>query len=433
MTNPVITNSDNLQLEVFNPKYKDVILKFASALTFALGVIMAKLLVSAGAVTADGGNTGNGTVTALALAPGGPPLAGNWNLEATSAGALGRKVGAITPDGGNTGDGTVTVYSITSGDIPEVGDWVLTCTDPDPGGTATAGTATPGGGDTGDGTPSAVTTGTKTLEGTYTLLCIAAAANAGTFSVTDPNGDALEDLTVAVAYLNNHLGLTIADGAADFIVGDSFTILMTIADGGLFKLADPEGTVVKADIQLPGTALGTVIVIAGGITFTITDGATDFAADDFFTLVVAVAHGGTFKLEDPNSVIVKNDIVMPGTAGATLTVIVAGLTFILTDGSTDFVTGDKFALAITDEESDNVPWVEDALDGSGQASGVMPRAETSTGIEDRRRRMLISGEVHFLKLSVQAGGAVPDKAIQQLRDFTILGIDGVRTDILDNQ
>jgi len=431
MVNPVITNNDNLQLEVFNPKYKDVVLKFASALTFALGVIMAKLLVSIGAITADGGNTGNGTVTSLALAPGGPPLPGSWNLEATSAGALGRKVGSITADGGNTGDGTVTVYSITVGDIPEVGDWILTCTDPDPGGAATGANVFTG---TGNGTSSAIVMGSEAIEGDYIILCIdATVSGSEIFSVSDPNGNLLDPLTVGVAYSNNHLGLTLTDGSTDFIVGDFWTMSCTIAHGGLFKLADPNGSIVKSDIQLPGTPAGTIVVIAGGITFTITDGSTDFAADDFFTLVVAVAHGGTFKLEDPNSVIVKNDIVMPGTAGAALTVIVAGMTFILTDGSTDFVTGDKFALAITDEEGDYVPWVEDALDGSGQASGVMPREESSTGAEDQFRRMLIGGEVHFLKLSVQAGGAVPSKAIEQLRDFTILDVVGVRTDILDNQ
>ena len=430
MANPVIQNNDNLQLEVFNGIYKNALIKFASALTYALGVLMARLSVSVGAVTPDGGNTGNGTVTSLALAAGGPPLAGSWNLEATSAGALGRKTGANTP-GSNTGDGLVTAYSITVGDVPEIGDWALLCTDPDPGGTATSTSVTITG--TGDGVPGSVTPGADVVEGLYTLTCVEAVTNKGRFEVADPNGNRLEDLNVTVAYSNSHFALTVADGANDYIVGDTLTFTITIADGGLFKLTDPNGTVVKADIQLPGTALGTVAVVAGGITFTLNDGATDFIAGDSFTLAVAAAHGGTFKLEDPNGVIVKNDIVMPGTAGAALTVIVAGMTFILTDGSTDFATGDKFGLAFTDEELKWVPYVEDALDGSGVAKGVMPRAKTSTGSGNLRGRMLVSGEVHFLKLSVQAGGTVPESAIEQLRDFTILDVEGVRTDILDNQ
>ncbi len=430
MTNPVIQNNDNLQLEVFNGKFKDATLFFASALTYALGVIMARLLVSAGAVTPDGANTGNGTVTALALAVGGPPLAGAWNLEATAAGALGRKVGANTP-GANTGDGLVTAYSITAGDVPEIGDWVLTCTDDEPGGAASGSNAFTG---TGNGTSDAIVPGTAAIEGDYLITCInAAVSGSEIFSVVDPTGNRLEDLVVAVAYSNDHFATTINDGSTDFVVGDLWTMTMTIVHGGLFELVDPEGTVIKSDIQLPGTASGTIAVVAGGISFTVNDGATDFIIGDSFTLAVAASHGGTFKLEDPNGNIVKNDIVMPGTAGATLTVIVAGMTFILTDGSTDFISGDKFALAITDEELEWVPYIEDALDGSGIAAGVLPRAETSTGSGTRRRRMLISGEVHFSKLSVQAGGTVPQKAIEQLRGFTILDVVGVRTDILDNQ
>jgi hypothetical protein len=231
MTNPVITNNDNLQLQVFNPKYEDAVINFAGALTYALGVIMAKLKVAAGAIT-DVLTTGNGTATLLALAPGGPPMPGNWNLECILAG---------------------------------------------------------------------------------------------------------------------------------------------------------------------------------------------------------VTHGGRFKLEDPNGVRVGGDFNMPDTAGGTLLVSAGGLQVLLTDGGTNFAAGDKFTLAITDLGNKWTPWVEDGLNGSGQAMGVLPRAETTTGAEDRYRRMLVGGEVHYSELSVQAGGTVPQKALDQLRDFTILDDKGVRVDILDNQ
>lgn len=232
MANPVIQNNDNLQLEVFNPAFEDAIINFPSALTYALGVIMAKQLVSAGTVTADGGNTGDGTVTAFVLAPGGPPIPGNW---------------------------------------------VLTCTK------------------------------------------------------------------------------------------------------------------------------------------------------------IGVTHGGTFKLEDPNGVQVGGDLVMSDVAGDTLLVSEGGLQFLITDGATNFAVNDFFTLVVNDLEGKWVPWVEDAVDGTGQAIGVMPGEKTSTGAEDQYGRMLISGKVSFTKLSVQAGGTVPQKALDQLRDFTILDVKGVRNDILDNQ
>lgn len=65
------------------------------------------------------------------------------------------------------------------------------------------------------------------------------AGNTGTFAVIDPEGYRLEDLTVGSAYLNSHFGLTIADGAADFVAGDIFTFAVTQAAGtGKYALCD---------------------------------------------------------------------------------------------------------------------------------------------------------------------------------------------------
>lgn len=80
---------------------------------------------------------------------------------------------------------------------------------------------------TGNGVMGAITLGTQAKAGTYTLKCTAAAGNAGTFQVLDPSGVALPNLTVAVAYTGGHLNMTLADGATDFIVGDTFSIAVT--------------------------------------------------------------------------------------------------------------------------------------------------------------------------------------------------------------
>lgn len=231
MANPEIINNDGLQLELFKGRYEDGVIKFTAALTYALGVIMAKLLVSAGTVTPDVGNTGDGTVTNFDLAPGGPPIPGNWNFECT----------------------------------------------------------------------------------------------------------------------------------------------------------------------------------------------------------YAVTEGGVFKLEDPNGEIVADNITLRVGSGLITNLSIAGLKFDVTDGATDFVAGDKFALNVVDEESKWVPWVEDAFDGSGDAQGVLPIELTSAGAEDFNRRMFVEGWVNFEKLSVQAGGAVPQKALDQLRDWGIAAVKSVRIDILDNQ
>lgn len=82
-------------------------------------------------------------------------------------------------------------------------------------------------GNTGNGVPGAVTLGSKTQVGVYTLTCTAASADAGTFQVQTPDGVLLPPLVVAVAYTGDHVNLTLADGAADFVVGDSFTITIS--------------------------------------------------------------------------------------------------------------------------------------------------------------------------------------------------------------
>jgi len=86
--------------------------------------------------------------------------------------------------------------------------------------------ATPDAGNTGDGTATLAdpALGSKAEAGTYTLTCITAAVDGGVFEVLTPKGYKLPDLTVGQAYAGDHINLTIADGAADFVVGDTFTV-----------------------------------------------------------------------------------------------------------------------------------------------------------------------------------------------------------------
>lgn len=100
--------------------------------------------------------------------------------------------------------------------------------------TPTTGTAD--GGNTGDGTMASVTAGDQVQLGTYTMTCIAAAANSGTFAVTAPDGTALPDATVAVAYANEQINFTIADGANDYIVGDIFTVEVAAGSGKVVEV-----------------------------------------------------------------------------------------------------------------------------------------------------------------------------------------------------
>ena len=111
--------------------------------------------------------------------------------------------------------------------------------------TATAGT------NTGNGAIGTVTATGKAKRGTYTIRIIEAATTAGDFTVSDPSGAVIGNGTVAVAY-SNQLAFTLADGATDFVVGDSWTVEVV----GDYKYKQVEATATD------GTAVACAIYIS---------------------------------------------------------------------------------------------------------------------------------------------------------------------------
>ena len=128
------------------------------------------------------------------------------------------------------------------------------------------------GGNSGDGTASAVTLGAKAEPGLYTLTCIAAAVNGGTFQVQTPSGYRLPDLEVGQAYADDHLNVTLSDGAADFVVGDTFTVDVS-GDGKVVALdlsgvdgsQDPVGIIAAAVTAPDGTDTDGLAIIRDAI------------------------------------------------------------------------------------------------------------------------------------------------------------------------
>ena len=94
---------------------------------------------------------------------------------------------------------------------------------------------------TGNGAMGAVTVSNAAIPGAYVLTIKKAATNAGDFQVVNPNGVMVGNGTVAVAFTGGGLAFTLADGATDFAVGDTFTI--TVAAGsGNYAMHDNSGT-----------------------------------------------------------------------------------------------------------------------------------------------------------------------------------------------
>jgi phage tail sheath gpL-like len=64
------------------------------------------------------------------------------------------------------------------------------------------------------------------------------------------------------------------------------------------------------------------------------------------TCVTAVANGGVFKLQDPNGRIVSSALTMTPGVGTATAFDVGGVAFTLTDGTTNFSAGDSFTITV---------------------------------------------------------------------------------------
>lgn len=83
----------------------------------------------------------------------------------------------------------------------------------------------------------------------------------------------------------------------------------------------------------------------------------------------AVANGGVFKLEGPDGELIANGLVMTAGAGAATIFNAGGMTFTITDGAADFIVGDKFTIT-TVAVNKYVPLDPAGIDGSGEFAGI---------------------------------------------------------------
>lgn len=96
-------------------------------------------------------------------------------------------------------------------------------------------------GNTGNGAMGAITVGAGAIPGDYKLTITEPATNVGNFIVEDPTGKFVGQGDVAAAFSAGGLAFTLADGATDFAAGDGFTI--TVAAGSLkYKPYDDDNT-----------------------------------------------------------------------------------------------------------------------------------------------------------------------------------------------
>ena len=93
-------------------------------------------------------------------------------------------------------------------------------------------------GNTGDGTMGAITLGAGVKPGAYKLTIVEPGTNVGNFVVEDPDGLFVGQGDVAAAFSAGGLGFTLADGATDFVAGDGFTITVAAGPGSYVAYSD---------------------------------------------------------------------------------------------------------------------------------------------------------------------------------------------------
>lgn len=148
-------------------------------------------------------------------------------------------------------------------------------------------------GNTGNGAMGAITVGNGAKDGEYTLTITAAAANAGSFEVVDPDGVIVGTGTVGVAFNSGGLSFTLADGSTDFAEDDAFAITVVTDQAGQWAQYDAAATdgretaagillepaeAAAGDVQAVILKRGPAVIAEGALVFAASQDAADKAA-----------------------------------------------------------------------------------------------------------------------------------------------------------
>lgn len=212
-------------------------------------------------------------------------------------------------------------------------------------------------------------------------------------------------------------GLLTFSGAGTAVEG---TILARKAVNDAVVAAADAGNTGDGTVTLATVAAGAVVPLVGAYNFECTE---------------AVTNGGVFKLVDPNGALVASGLLLTAGAGATTVIEAAGLTFTVTDGATDFAVGDKFSLTVA-ANGKYVPFATDGAGGAQIPKAVLTYAVTAAGAGDVAIRAGIKGTYKLERLVIAADGDSSniDSAVRdQLRDFGLVAANVTELNDLDNQ
>jgi len=187
----------------------------------------------------------------------------------------------------------------------------------------------------------------------------------------------------------------------------------TLAEGTLLARQDVSLTLTAGTVQ-GGTGTGTVTVLSIPNSTVL-----PMVGDWVLTVVEAVANGGIFKLADPNGMIVATDLRMTAGSGGATVVEVAGMQFTITD-ATDFIAGNFFLITVAAGSGKMVPYSATGAGGAQFPKAVLAKALTATGAGDLPTRPIIKGKVAKERLVINGGGSIGAALLDQLRAYGII-------------
>jgi hypothetical protein len=231
-------------------------------------------------------------------------------------------------------------------------------------------------------------------------------AHGGVFSVTTPSGKALPAFTLTpgagatTAYTAGwrHIRFSITDGSTDFIVGDSFTIVV--------------------DTTAPlviGTGNGTVSGLSLG---------PDAKTGNYrVEITAAITNGGELKIIGPDGDVVDVGFIVAGAGGTLVLANRRQLNLTITEGSTDFAVGDAFNIAVFNELAGGkaVAWDPLTFDGRDDVAGVLYDAVDASAAD--KAGVLIARDAEVRAGDLQWAAAIT--AAQKDSARRDLGVRGV--------
>jgi len=154
-----------------------------------------------------------------------------------------------------------------------------------------------------------------------------------------------------------------------------------------------------------------------------------------FEIVETVTEGGVGRLLDPNGSQVAGNLILDPAGEAATVFEAAGLQFTITEGSTDFALDDFFTLTVA-ADGKLVPFATDGAGGAQIPKAVLTYDVVAAGAGDESIRDMVSGSVRAERLIIDADGDasnITDAILDQLRDYSLVSIDVQELNILDNQ